>query len=349
MGMKAQTGTNSLIYSNGNIDFRVGSTIRDNDVPTGGTTFLSLSTVGVLTASGATASTSTSTGALVVTGGVGVGGSLWTSALNFSSVSGLGISNGSVLSGTWTGTAITTGRGGTGLITVSANQILMGASTGSTWAAVGSSVVPVVAIGAAAPAQPGGAIGATQAGQLWWDSEYGVLKVYYVDATPTAQWVDATPVLGSSGGGSSTKRSYVMTFGAGFTPSTGADTVQIQIPYAPDNSSKYYYIKRLDYRNETLSTGAGVSFYIERFTGGNASFNVSTGNRIHTAGAGAASSFVVSNATYTTSYTLSSTGASFVSSSGVAASVISGDYLRLNFSAINGAATLSVSMIIEEQ
>ena len=87
-------------------------------------------------------------------------------------------STGKITNGIWAGTAITTGRGGTGLITVSPNQILMGASTGNTWAAVGSSVVPVVAIGAAAPAQPGGAIGATQAGQLWWDSEYGVLKVY---------------------------------------------------------------------------------------------------------------------------------------------------------------------------
>jgi len=301
-----------------------------------------------ITVSGSTASTSTSTGALLVAGGVGVGGSLWTSALNFSSVSGLGISNGAVLSGTWTGTAITTGRGGTGLITVSPNQILMGASTGNTWAAVGSSVVPVVAIGAAAPAQPGGAIGATQAGQLWWDSEYGVLKVYYVDATPTAQWVDATPVLGSSGGGSSTKRSYVMTFGAGFTPSTGADTVQIHVPYAPDNASKYYFIKRLDYRNETDSSGAGVSFFIERFTGGNAAFT--SPSRIHTAGSGAGSSFKAAGAgIFITSYTLSSTGASFVSSSGVAGSVISGDYLRLNFSNIGGAATMSVSIVLEEQ
>jgi hypothetical protein len=176
-----------------------------------------------------------------------------------------------------------------------------------------------------------------------------VLKIYYAD-TDTSQWVDATPVLGSSGGGSSTKRSYVMTFGAGFTPSTGADTVQILIPYAPDNTSKYYYIKRLDYRNETVAGGTGVSFYIERFTGGNAAFNaVSSGNRIQTAGAGAASSFVVGPAAYTTSYTLASSGASFVSSSGVAASIISGDYLRLNFTSIVSAATLSVSMVIEEQ
>ena len=255
-------------------------------------------------------------------------------------------SNGKITNGIWAGTAITTRGGGTGFNTVSANQVLMGAATGNTWAGVASTNVPVVAISDAAPTQPGGAIGATQAGQLWWDSQYGVLKVYYNDGN-TSQWVDATPVLGSSGGGSSVKRSYVMTFGAGFTPSTGADTVQIQIPYAPDNTSKYYYIKRLDYRNETTSSGAGVSFYIERFTGGAGAFNIATsGNRIHS---GSGLSFVASAGIYITSYTLSSTGASFVSSAGVAGSVISGDYLRLNFAAINSAATMSVSMVIEEQ
>jgi hypothetical protein len=178
-------------------------------------------------------------------------------------------------------------------------------------------------------------------GQLWWDSTFGVLKIYYAD-TDTSQWVDATPVLGSSGGGSSTKRSYVMSFGAGFTPSTGADTISIQMPYAPDNSSQYYYIKRLDYRAETA--GTGVSFFIERHTAGNSSFTAA--NRIHS---GAGASFVASSGTFTTSYTLSSTGASFVSSSGIAGSVISGDYLRLNFSHINSAANMSISMVIEEQ
>jgi hypothetical protein len=168
-----------------------------------------------------------------------------------------------------------------------------------------------------------------------------VLKIYYAD-TDTSQWVDATPVLGSSGGGSSTKRSYVMSFGAGFTPSTGADTISIQMPYAPDNSSQYYYIKRLDYRAET--SGTGMSFFIERHTTGNASFSVA--NRIHS---GAGTSFVTASGTFTTSYTLSSTGASFVSSSGIAGSVISGDYLRLNFSHINSAANMSISMVIEEQ
>lgn len=51
-----------------------------------------------------TVSTSTSTGALVVTGGVGIGGSLWTSSTSYSSISGVGISNG-VVTGTLSGTA----------------------------------------------------------------------------------------------------------------------------------------------------------------------------------------------------------------------------------------------------
>ena len=322
-----------------------------------------------LVASGSTSSTSTSTGALIVTGGVGIGGSLWTSATNYASISGLAISNGVVLSGTWAGNAITLTYGGTNnnisgsghsnkvavynaagtsitSYTITQGNVIFGA-TGGTFAGLASTLLPVAAISSTPPAQPGGAIGSTQAGQLWWDSEYGVLKIYYAGSGGTSQWVDATPVLGSSGGGSSTKRSYVMTFGAGFTPSTGADTVQIQIPYAPDNTSKYYYIKRLDYRNETLSGGTGASFFIERFTGGNAAFTSPA--RIFTAGAGAGSSFVIGESTYTAAWTLASSGASFVSSSGVAGSVISGDYMRLNFTTVNSAATLSVSMILEEQ
>ena len=63
----------------------------------------------------------------------------------------------------------------------------------------------------------------------------------------------------------------------------------------------------------------------------------------------AGSSFKAGAGIYITSYTNSGSGASFVSSSGVAASIMSGDYLRLNFTALNGAATLSVSLMIEEQ
>jgi len=76
LGMRAASSTYNGFYSNGQIDFRVGSTIRDNDVPTGGTTYMSLSTTGVLALSSSTASTSTTSGALTVTGGAGIGQSV---------------------------------------------------------------------------------------------------------------------------------------------------------------------------------------------------------------------------------------------------------------------------------
>ena len=47
MGMRAVTGSNALIYSNSTIDLRVGSTIRDLDTPTGGTTIASIASTGV--------------------------------------------------------------------------------------------------------------------------------------------------------------------------------------------------------------------------------------------------------------------------------------------------------------
>jgi hypothetical protein len=335
-------GTSSSIYLVGNLASSVGTTqLRQNTsvyVNNGTITANLTGTASTATRVGIT--TTTTSGDLPI---VFASDHQPSAALGSSTLLTFNPSTAKITNGIWAGTAITTRGGGTGFNTVNANQILMGAATGNTWAAVASTNIPVVGIGSNPPAAPLGAIGNTQAGQLWWDSNYGVLKVFYNDGD-TSQWVDATPVLGSSGGGSSTKRSYVMTFGAGFTPSTGADTVQILIPYAPDNTSKYYYIKRLDYRANTA--GTGVSFYIERFTGGNAAFDVSTGNRIHSA---SGASFVTASGTFITSYTQSSSGASFVSSSGLAGSVISGDYLRLNFSHINSAALMSVSMIIEEQ
>ncbi len=284
----------------------------------------------------------------------------------------ISISGVQITAGIWAGTAISLANGGTNntlagngysskvavynaagtsitAYTHPQGSVIFGA-TGGTYAGLASTLLPVVGIGSNPPAASS-AIGATQAGQLWWDSEYGVLKIYYTDqgagVTVNSQWVDATPVLGSSGGGSSTKRSYVMSFGAGFTPTTGADSVQIQVPYAPDNTSKFYYIKRLDYRSETTAGGSGVTFFIERHTTGDASFSPTF--RIHTAGSGVGASFVVGGASRLASYTLAGTGASFVSSSGVAGSVISGDYLRLNFTAVGSAANVSMSMILEEQ
>lgn len=81
--------------------------------------------------SSSTASTSTSTGALTVTGGVGIGGSLWTSTTNFSSISGVGHSNSTITSGTWAGNAVSAIYGGTGYTSYTKGDLLAG--NGSTF------------------------------------------------------------------------------------------------------------------------------------------------------------------------------------------------------------------------
>ena len=83
---------------------------------------------GVAITSG-TASTNTTTGDLVVLGGVGIGGSLWTSSTNFSSISGVGHSNSVITSGVWSGTAISAVNGGTGTVSYTTGDILYATSS----------------------------------------------------------------------------------------------------------------------------------------------------------------------------------------------------------------------------
>jgi hypothetical protein len=87
-----------------------------------------LSATGV-NVTGATTSTGTGNGALVVTGGVGIGGSLWTAAANLSSISGVTHLNGAILSGAWAGTAISAVNGGTGQNTYAIGDILYASSS----------------------------------------------------------------------------------------------------------------------------------------------------------------------------------------------------------------------------
>ena len=67
----------NIIYSSGAINFSTGKTIKDKDYPTGGVTKVTITAAGDLWANATTPSSSTSTGALVVTGGVGIGGNLY--------------------------------------------------------------------------------------------------------------------------------------------------------------------------------------------------------------------------------------------------------------------------------
>ena len=85
-----------------------------------------LSTSGLAITSTAT-STSSSTGALVVSGGVGIGGSLFLTSSLPSSLSGVVVSNGVITSGSWAGSTITAFYGGTGYNSYNKGDILVGA------------------------------------------------------------------------------------------------------------------------------------------------------------------------------------------------------------------------------
>ena len=61
-------------------------------------------------------------------------------------------------------------------------EVYAGTATG--WTTISGGGGGGVTIGTAAPSTPAD-------GDLWWDSDDGKLFVYYTDATPTSQWVDA--------------------------------------------------------------------------------------------------------------------------------------------------------------
>ena len=68
IGMRALTGATSLIYSNASIDLRVGSTIRDLDTPSGGTTIASVQSTG-LVVTGLISATGNITGSYILGNG----------------------------------------------------------------------------------------------------------------------------------------------------------------------------------------------------------------------------------------------------------------------------------------
>lgn len=84
----------------------------------------------------ATTSTSTSTGALKVTGGVGIGGSLFVSSA--SNLSGVVVNTGVITAGTWAGSTITSFYGGTGQNTYTKGDLLAGSGATLSVLPVGS-------------------------------------------------------------------------------------------------------------------------------------------------------------------------------------------------------------------
>ena len=105
----------------------------------GSSTFTNNTSTGVIAIGHATASTNYGNGALTVSGGVGIGGSLYVGGTG-SSISGVRITSGAITGGVWNGTVIGTQYGGTGQNLSSSSGVLT-ISSGTVSASTTSSAI----------------------------------------------------------------------------------------------------------------------------------------------------------------------------------------------------------------
>jgi hypothetical protein len=205
--------------------------------------------------SSSTASISTSSGALTVTGGVGIGGSLFvTSAAN---VSGIILNNSVITSGTWAGNTITAYYGGTGYNSYTKGDILVG--SGNTFiklpvgtdgyvlgadssrpSGIGWTTVTGVTVSDNAPPSP-------KSADLWYNSTDGGLLIYYNDGD-TSQWteinlgsgIDLTQqfvITNTSNAYDTSSGALVVNGGAGFASTVFAQSFSVNGGYDFINSS----------------------------------------------------------------------------------------------------------------
>jgi hypothetical protein len=140
MGMWGFTGLNGTLFSSRGINFVTGVTVRDQDTPTGGVTKVAITAAGDLWANSTTPATNSTTGALVVAGGVGIGGNLYVGAgIQNTAIGNVTASTGAFTSLTATGTvyanattASTTATNGAlvvaGAVGISGNLVLSSTS-----------------------------------------------------------------------------------------------------------------------------------------------------------------------------------------------------------------------------
>ena len=205
--------------------------------------------------SSSTASISTSSGALTVTGGVGIGGSLFvTSAAN---VSGIILDNSVITSGAWAGSTITAYYGGTGYNSYTKGDILVG--SGNTFiklpvgtdgyvlgadssrpSGIGWTTVTGVTVSDNAPPSP-------KSADLWYNSTDGGLLIYYNDGD-TSQWteinlgsgIDLTQqfvITNTSNAYDTSSGALVVNGGAGFASTVFAQSFSVNGGYDFINSS----------------------------------------------------------------------------------------------------------------
>lgn len=197
--------------------------------------------------SSSTVSTSSSTGALTVTGGAGIGGSLYTAATSADSISGVVLNNGVITSGSWSATAITARYGGTGNTSYTLGDLLVGA--GSTFiklpvginsyvlgadsskpAGLGWTTVTPLTVSDTAPTSPKNA-------DLWFNSLDGGLLVYYNDGNSN-QWVEialgsgidlsqALHITNTTSATSTSTGALIVDGGAGFASTIYAPVVSV--------------------------------------------------------------------------------------------------------------------------
>ncbi len=105
----------------------------------GSNTFTNNTATGVVSITHSTVSTDSSSGAFKVTGGVGIGGSLYVGGIG-ASITGVTFSNSTITRGTWNGTNISTTYGGTGQNLGSASGVLT-ISSGTVSASTTSSAI----------------------------------------------------------------------------------------------------------------------------------------------------------------------------------------------------------------
>ena len=203
----------TLVTGTSGVDFNISSigSVHTFNIPDASTTARGLITTGSQTLLGSktfasgvaiTATTSSigiTSGALVVSGGVGIGGSLLSSSSYANLISGVAISNGVIFSGSWAGSTITGLYGGTGYTNYTKGDLLVGAgntfvklSAGTNGyvlganstlpAGLGWTTVTEVTVSTTSPVTAKNA-------DLWFNSEDGSLSVYYQDVD-TSQWVE---------------------------------------------------------------------------------------------------------------------------------------------------------------
>jgi hypothetical protein len=202
-----------------------------------------------LAVTAATVSTSSSTGALIVTGGVGIGQTLFTSSSYASSISGVVLNNGVITTGTWSATAITALYGGTGLVPTFTVGDILYANTSTTWGRLPAS---------------------SNAGDILVSSGSGATPTYVSPATLSVGFASTATYAYQSGygitSGFATTANYAYQSGYGIT--SGFATTAANLNVSNASTGVFYPVL-----SNTASSASGVGASVNSFF----SFNAANG------------------------------------------------------------------------